>query len=52
MDPGTDHMRFITNSANSELISAMRLIDRVKKEDGKILSFTSYCGGLPAPGES
>jgi len=37
VDPGTDHM------------SAMRTIDKVRKEGGKITSFTSFCGGLPAP---
>jgi len=37
VDPGTDHM------------SAMKLIDRVTAEGGKVVSFTSYCGGLPAP---
>ena len=37
VDPGIDHM------------SAMRVIDHVKKNDGKIISFKSYCGGLPAP---
>lgn len=36
VDPGTDHM------------SAMRVIDEVRSKKGKILSFTSYCGGLPA----
>jgi len=37
VDPGTDHM------------SAMRIIDSVRKKSGRVLSFTSYCGGLPAP---
>jgi len=37
VDPGTDHM------------SAMQIIDDVKSKGGKITSFTSYCGGLPAP---
>jgi saccharopine dehydrogenase-like NADP-dependent oxidoreductase len=36
VDPGLDHM------------SAMRVIDKVKKEGGKIDAFYSYCGGLPA----
>ncbi len=36
VDPGIDHM------------AAMRIIDSVKKEGGKIVSFYSYCGGLPA----
>ncbi len=36
VDPGLDHM------------SAMRVIDGVKREGGKIISFYSYCGGLPA----
>lgn len=37
LDPGIDHM------------SAMRVIDDVHKKGGKIASFESYCGGLPAP---
>ena len=37
LDPGIDHM------------SAMKIIDRVKNNGGKITSFCSYCGGLPAP---
>jgi saccharopine dehydrogenase-like NADP-dependent oxidoreductase len=37
LDPGIDHM------------SAMSVIDRIHDEGGKILSFSSYCGGLPAP---
>lgn len=36
VDPGLDHM------------SAMRIIDAVCKEGGRIDSFFSYCGGLPA----
>jgi len=37
VDPGTDHM------------SAMRVIDHARSNGGKIISFTSFCGGLPAP---
>ena len=37
VDPGIDHM------------SAMRIIHHVKENGGKIVSFMSYCGGLPAP---
>jgi saccharopine dehydrogenase-like NADP-dependent oxidoreductase len=37
VDPGLDHM------------SAMRVIDGVRKRGGRIVSFRSYCGGLPAP---
>ncbi len=37
VDPGIDHM------------SAMKIIDGVHNEDGKIVSFTSFTGGLPAP---
>lgn len=37
VDPGIDHM------------SAMKIIDDVHKKGGKIESFRSYCGGLPAP---
>lgn len=37
VDPGMDH------------ISAMKIIDEVRDEGGKILHFYSYCGGLPAP---
>jgi saccharopine dehydrogenase-like NADP-dependent oxidoreductase len=37
VDPGIDHM------------TAMKVIHRVKAEGGRITSFMSYCGGLPAP---
>lgn len=37
VDPGIDHM------------SAMRIIHGVEKNGGKVVSFFSYCGGLPAP---
>ncbi|MCX6647582.1 MAG: saccharopine dehydrogenase NADP-binding domain-containing protein [bacterium] len=37
LDPGIDHM------------SAMRVIHGVRKNGGKVTSFRSYCGGLPAP---
>lgn len=37
LDPGIDHME------------AMRVIDGVKAEGGRVLGFTSWCGGLPAP---
>jgi saccharopine dehydrogenase (NADP+, L-glutamate forming) len=37
LDPGIDHME------------AMRIIHKVEERGGEILSFTSYCGGLPAP---
>ena len=37
VDPGIDHM------------SAQQIIDRVHDQGGKVLSFKSYCGGLPAP---
>jgi saccharopine dehydrogenase (NADP+, L-glutamate forming) len=37
VDPGIDHM------------SAMRIIDHVRGAGGKVVSFKSYCGGLPAP---
>lgn len=37
VDPGIDHM------------TAMRIIHRVQREGGQILSFISHCGGLPAP---
>jgi saccharopine dehydrogenase-like NADP-dependent oxidoreductase len=36
VDPGLDHM------------SAMQIIDAVKRQGGRIDSFFSYCGGLPA----
>jgi saccharopine dehydrogenase (NADP+, L-glutamate forming)/spermidine synthase len=36
IDPGCDHA------------SAMRVMDAVRAKGGKITSFTSYCGGLPA----
>jgi saccharopine dehydrogenase-like NADP-dependent oxidoreductase len=37
VDPGIDHM------------SAMRVIHDVERRGGKVTSFSSYCGGLPAP---
>ncbi len=37
VDPGIDHM------------SAMKIIDEVHEEGGRIVHFYSYCGGLPAP---
>eukprot|EP00753_Platysulcus_tardus_P020629 PLAT8298.1.p1 GENE.PLAT8298.1~~PLAT8298.1.p1 ORF type:complete len:1034 (+),score=530.21 PLAT8298.1:39-3104(+) len=37
LDPGIDHM------------SAMRVIDDVRDAGGKLFSFSSLCGGLPAP---
>jgi saccharopine dehydrogenase (NADP+, L-glutamate forming) len=37
LDPGIDHM------------SAMKIIHEVQKAGGKVASFMSYCGGLPAP---
>ena len=37
LDPGIDHM------------SAMRIIHAVQNNGGKVTSFYSYCGGLPAP---
>lgn len=37
LDPGIDHM------------SAMKVIDQIRAEGGKIISFKSHCGGLVAP---
>jgi len=37
VDPGIDHM------------SAMKIIDEAHNNNGKIISFTSFTGGLPAP---
>lgn len=37
VDPGIDHM------------SAMRVINDVRARGGRVVSFRSYCGGLPAP---
>ena len=37
LDPGIDHM------------SAMKILDRIKSEGGKIISFKSHCGGLISP---
>jgi len=37
VDPGIDHM------------TAMRVVHRVQKSGGEVTSFSSYCGGLPAP---
>lgn len=39
LDPGIDHLY------------AVKTINEVHQEGGKILSFVSYCGGLPAPGK-
>eukprot|EP00040_Diaphanoeca_grandis_P017060 m.88519 g.88519 ORF g.88519 m.88519 type:complete len:502 (-) comp26207_c0_seq1:362-1867(-) len=40
LDPGIDHL------------GAMKIIDDVKQRGGKIKSFVSYCGGLPAAEDS
>lgn len=40
LDPGIDHLY------------AIKVIDEVHKAKGKIISFISYCGGLPAPEHS
>lgn len=40
LDPGIDHLY------------AVKTIDEVHKQGGKIKSFLSYCGGLPAPENS
>ena len=37
LDPGIDHL------------GAKDIIDRVQEEGGKVRSFVSWCGGLPAP---
>jgi len=37
LDPGIDHME------------AMRLIEEARENGGQVVSFISYCGGLPAP---
>lgn len=37
LDPGIDHM------------SAMRVIDQIKEQGGKMIQFESFCGGLVAP---
>ncbi|MEO7961685.1 MAG: saccharopine dehydrogenase C-terminal domain-containing protein [Ginsengibacter sp.] len=37
LDPGIDHM------------SAMKIIDKIRLEGGKVHSFISHCGGLVAP---
>lgn len=37
LDPGIDHM------------SAMRILDRIKRDGGLVTAFESYCGGLVAP---
>ncbi|MGG7034028.1 MAG: saccharopine dehydrogenase family protein [Flavobacterium sp.] len=37
LDPGIDHM------------SAMKIIDKIKEQGGKITSFESFCGGLVSP---
>ncbi|KAL5362622.1 saccharopine dehydrogenase [Aspergillus floccosus] len=40
LDPGIDHLY------------AVKTIEEVHKEGGKVTSFLSYCGGLPAPESS
>jgi alpha-aminoadipic semialdehyde synthase len=40
LDPGIDHM------------SAMNMHDRLQREGKRIVSFISWCGGLPAPEDS
>ena len=37
VDPGIDHM------------TAMRIVHQVRREGGRVTSFVSWCGGLPAP---
>jgi len=37
LDPGIDHM------------SAMKIIHEIQNKGGRVASFTSFCGGLPAP---
>lgn len=37
LDPGIDHM------------SAMRILDRIREQGGRMEAFESYCGGLVAP---
>src|SRR5688572_10686479 len=37
LDPGIDHM------------SAMKILDHIREEGGKVTSFKSHCGGLVAP---
>lgn len=37
LDPGIDHM------------SAMKVIEKIRREGGKIILFESFCGGLVAP---
>lgn len=37
LDPGIDHM------------SAMKIIHQIQEGGGRVTSFTSFCGGLPAP---
>jgi saccharopine dehydrogenase-like NADP-dependent oxidoreductase len=37
LDPGIDHM------------SAMRILDRIRRDGGRMEAFESYCGGLIAP---
>ena len=40
LDPGIDHM------------SAMRVIDSIKRQGGRLTTFVSYCGGIPAPADN
>ena len=40
VDPGIDHM------------TAMRIIHAVRRDGGRVTSFVSWCGGLPAPDDN
>jgi saccharopine dehydrogenase (NADP+, L-glutamate forming) len=56
-DPGIDHLcknlrRYETRVPMLIVLDAVKTIDEVHREGGKITSFLSYCGGLPAPENS
>lgn len=42
-------LRFTNICLSIDHLYAVDLIDRVHKAGGKIRSFKSFCGGLPAP---
>jgi alpha-aminoadipic semialdehyde synthase len=47
LDPGIDSMCVSSEPADGR--AAMRIMDRVKRENKTVTSFVSWCGGLPEP---
>jgi alpha-aminoadipic semialdehyde synthase len=54
LDPGIDSMSVISPMRHHVLMdrAAMRILDRVRREGKKVISFISWCGGLPEPSAS